>query len=208
MGAVTQRKRGGPAALLAKLLMPGCSTDDVTCHTAASDLKTWGSKFWPSDGARYSWTGGTPDAVSGPGARSGVFSTLGTFQLHIPTNGTAARSPVRKLSLFTGLFNYGKTAISKENWANSATLRISSPGQPGINHTVTHMDGNNNDAINTAFDIIFTGELTLTWGLDQASEACTSCGWVSMQAARLETYDGEVGGVALVAAHLREDIRQ
>ena len=199
MAAITQRKDGGSSGLTARLLMPGCTTD--ACHANASDLKTWGSQGWPSDGARYAWhDGAPPNKVSGPGARSGAFSYFGTFQIKIPASTT---STARKLRLFTALFNFAKQETSPENWANAAELKISSPGSKTINHTITHMDGNNNDAVSTAFEIVFTGELTVTWSLDPASKACPSCGWVSMQAATLEEHSGDVkGGVELVAAEL------
>jgi hypothetical protein len=111
--------------------------------------------------------------------------------------------------VYTSLFNYGATAQSKnaegietgDSYINTATLRISSPGQAPITHTVTHIDGNNNDAVNTAFEVIFTGALKLTWSLDDASKQCNTalitCGWVGLQAATLSEHSGEVGGVVL-----------
>ena len=186
---VTQRKRGVPSLLNASVTMaPG---------VAASDVETWSAKFWPSDGVRYRWTDGLPDRISGPGARSGVYTTQGTFRLHVPSHNTAAAKepgtahqdelasqPVnasadpfttttRKLRLYTGLFNYGNTPNSEGSYTNSATLRVSSTSaKKPINATVTHMDGNNNDSVNTCFEVVFTGDLTLTWSLDPVSMAC------------------------------------
>eukprot|EP01047_Picozoa_sp_COSAG01_P008193 COSAG01_NODE_319_length_18909_cov_32.636151_17_plen_472_part_00 len=207
MDAIAQHKDGRSGSLTARLLMPGCKLTDSSCHANASDLATWGSKFWPSDSARYSWYDGTqPNTVSSAGARAGAFSYMGTFELHIPANSTAA---VRKLRVFTALFNYGKHEFGpqvRENWVNSATFVATSPGQPAINHTVKHMDGNNNDAVNTVFEVVFSGELTVMFGLDPASRACSRCGWVSVQAATLQEHHGNViGGVQLLAAELKTD---
>ena len=200
MAAITQRKAGGSSGITARLLMPGCTTD--ACHANTSDLKTWGSQGWPSDGARYSWNDGAPpNKASGPGARSGAYSYLGTFQLQVPAS--TAPATARKLRLYTALFNFAKQEISPENWVNSATLQVHSPGQPTLNRTITHMDGNNNDAVSTAFEIVFVGELVVTYSLDPASKACPQCGWVSMQAAALEEHSGDVvGGVELISAQL------
>lgn len=116
------------------------------CTLAEPWLSQWGAKSWPSDGVRYSWSDGTPDKTSGAGARSGVYSYLGTFRLQIPANSTATGP--RKLKLYTGLFNYAKSPIgSPENWINSATLEAALVGQPTVSKTVTHMDGNNNDSV-------------------------------------------------------------
>ena len=171
--SITQRKRApGPGLLAASLLMPGCSMDQ--CHRAQSDMRTWGAQFWPSDGARYAWAGGMPghDAVSGPGARAGVFSSAGTFRLQVPGGGGA-----RKLTLYTGLFDLGHQPDADGAYTNSATLVATTPGVAApVAHTVTHMDGNNNDFVNTAFAVVFTGELTVTWSLDPPSRggACAA----------------------------------
>lgn len=193
---VTQQKRGGPNILTPSLLMPGCSTS--TCHLDQSDLTTWGAKGWPSDGARFSWSGGAPGAESGPGARAGVTSSTGTFQLHIAPSASA-----RTLRLYTGLFALGNQPDSTGSYVNSATL-VATSGSSRLNHTVAHIDGNNNDFVNTQFLIVFTGELTVTWGLDRpCAELGTACGSAGMQAATLEPHSGEVvGGVTLESVRL------
>ena len=175
-----------------------------------AQLATWGAKAWPSDGPRFSWTDGPLAAPSsGPGARAGLYSANGTFELTVPLAGYP-----RKLTVFTGLFNYGQSQQSTDangfdtgdSYINSATLRASTPGAPPVSHTVTHMDGNNNDSVNAKFEIVFEGTVTVTWALDELSRGCNTalvnCGWVSLQAATLARHSGEVGGVALFGAEL------
>ena len=201
--AVTQRRQGVGPALIAGTLL------HYSTSPPPKQLLTWGAKPWPSDGARFSWSDGTPQRLSGPTARSGLYSSNGTFQLTIPAPAASADgTTARKLTVFTGLFNFGATAQSTsdgiatgESYTNSATLRAASPGHEPVSHTVTHMDGNNNDAVNTRFEIVFDGALTVTWGLDPLSRLCNTalidCGWVGLQAAALASWDGEVGGVTL-----------
>jgi hypothetical protein len=107
------------------------------------------------------------------------------------------------LRLYTGLFALGNQPDSTGSYVNAATL-VATSGSSRLNHTVTHMDGNNNDFENTEFSIVFTGELTVTWGLDRpCAEIGAACGRASMQAATLEPHNGDiVGGVTLESVRL------
>ena len=121
------------------------------------------------------------------------------------SDATAPPVPVAwKLTLYLGLFNWrGDLPFVKQ-----ATLTVSSQsaGVPmaTISHNITHLDGNNNDIKNVAVSIIFTKDITVSYGLPQPDLFCNRavgsgsatvwqhnlCSFVAWQAATLEEYIG------------------
>lgn len=151
--------KGGPKLFNPTLLMPGCTT--ASCNANRSDLSFYNGKFYPSDRAVWSWTGGTPTEASNV-ARAGVFSVSGKFAMSVnpgrrwgdsaAENAMARETKAWKLTIYLGLYNFGA-------FRNSATLTIASPNQDTIVRTVMHDNGNNNDWLNTAFEIVFESEV-------------------------------------------------
>ena len=187
---------GGPGLLRPALLPP-------PSPSWRADLTTWPGQFWPSDRAVFHWQGGAPQGV-GVGVRAGVTSAEGTFSLTLPAanatgaaaNANAGNGTSRRLTLFVGLFNFG----SFGNWA---TLTAASPGQPPVTRTFDHDNGSNNNWRNLKIGIVFDGELTVTWRC-HANPANNKKGLASLQAARLEAFDGGRGAATLQAAVLSE----
>ena len=227
----TQHDTKGPSLFNPTLSMPGCTT--ARCNNNSSDLEFYNGKFYPSDRAVWSWEGGVPTeaastARAGVFTVHGTFSMtvtppplphkhLGKSGGHRNSVVMTAASPSTamsaahenstgagvarkgkswKLTVYLGLYNFGA-------FRNSATFTASSPNQETIHRTVEHDNGNNNDWLNTAFEIVFESEVTVTWSLDVDQCIDAKCGMASWQSAKLEHFSAEdYGGIVVESATL------
>ena len=196
---------GGPGLLSPQLHMH----PDSNGHNK-TDLSTWKGQFWPSDRAAFSWRGGHPVAdTRGRPARAGVFSFEGTFVLTLdaPPPGVTYR-----LTLYTALHDFAnhrvRNASGSMEWVNGVTLRVTPTGPNAshtpIEHTLYHVDGANNNAKNTAYDIIYESPITVEFGATTETMACNldrrrgRCAWASLMAATIQRFTpGLTGGIML-----------
>lgn len=196
---------GGPGLLVPQLRMH----PDSEGHNN-TDLSTWKGQFWPSDRAAFSWHGGhpVPDTHARP-ARAGVFSFEGTFVLTLdaPPPGVTY-----KLTLYTALHDYAnhrvRNASDDMEWVNGVSLRITPVGldtsHAPIEHTLHHVDGANNNAKNTAYDVIYELPIRVEFGVTKETMECNldlargRCAWASLMAATIQRFTpGVTGGIML-----------